>query len=1329
MSRFGHVLRVFGFASSLAALVGCQAIFGEFKVDDNAFNPGGGTQSGPIRLAPTKGLYTTEWGGQATFTIVLDHQPTANVTVALSSSNTNEGRVSPASVTFNKDDWKAPQVVTVTGVDDTLPDPNQTYKIITAPAVSEDSSFNGKNPIDIELQNIDNETAGITLVPRAGLVTSEIGGQDTFTVVLNSKPEKDVTINLASSAPTEGTVGPESLVFTPVNWMAPQLATVTGVDDDVKDPEHQYKVIVSTTSEDQNYARLAPQNVEVVNQDNDSAGVTIALVTGVDPIDATKLRTSEGGDSATFTVVLNAPPSADVSIPVSSSVASEGSVTPELILTFTPLNWNAPQTVTVMGVEDDGTADGDQPYAIVLGVPTSDDADYAALPEKEVPAFNVDNDKPGFTLMLISGIDPQDPTKLLTTEAGTTATFSLALNSRPSDTVTIALSASLPGEVTITPNSLTFTTDNWQSPHVVSVTGVNDDIQDGNPVFYVRTGAAMSSDLSYALDPPDVQVTNQDDDSAGVRVLLAKGIDPNNPIRLVTDEYGSTATFTVALTSEPTDDVSIQVTSSNTSEGTVSPATLTFTTLNYRAPQTVTVTGVNDDVVIVDGNQPFSINLGAATSSDQNFHGKFASQVQVTNRDDDTAGVVVTPTSGLTTSEAGKTDSFSIRLQSKPAADVTIALSSDKPAEGRPSVNSVTFTPVNWNANQTVTVIGQEDDGVADGPQTYKIILAPAQSNDPNYKGKPDPVDVNVTNNDNDSADIVVTPTSGLITGENGLSATFTIALASKPVGANVMVKIQLSSSDTSEGNVSPATVIFDAVNWKSAQTVTVTGVNDDLADGSQPYTIITSAASSIDAKYNTLNPSDVSVSNTDNDSAGLDIMPVPSATPLVTTEKSAGKATFTAALYSQPTADVTFMVTSSKTAEGKVSPATLRFTTANWKTPQVVTVTGVDDDLADGDQEYLVQVSNASSADAGYNGKFGISLPFVNSDDDHPGFEIDAAPNLKTTENNAGTATFTVALRSQPLANVSIGVSSSDTAEGKVSPSTLQFTSGNWSTPQTVTITGVQDDGVADGDQTYQVRLANASSPGDPGYNGKFGTQLDVKNIDDDRAGYNVDAASMLQTSEAGDKATFKVSLKSKPAGTSTVTLGLTSSNTKEGTVAPSSLLFTGADWDQPQLVTVTGVDDKKADADIGYNIVFAADTAYYSTAPAPVALTNVNDDTVGVQVTPTTCATTPGMTATFTIRLSSQPSASVSISLTSEMLTAGTVSPEVVTFAPSGPGSWDTAQTVTVTGASGGPAGATPYKIITGDASAPGDTGYDGFSVADVSCTNTTPPPEPTP
>ena len=102
MSRFGKLLRALGLASTFLTLVGCHKIFGDFTIDDSAF-PDDGVQTGPIRLAPTKGLYTTELGGRATFTIVLDFAPTTDVTVDLTSSNSNEGEVSPASVTFTKD--------------------------------------------------------------------------------------------------------------------------------------------------------------------------------------------------------------------------------------------------------------------------------------------------------------------------------------------------------------------------------------------------------------------------------------------------------------------------------------------------------------------------------------------------------------------------------------------------------------------------------------------------------------------------------------------------------------------------------------------------------------------------------------------------------------------------------------------------------------------------------------------------------------------------------------------------------------------------------------------------------------------------------------------------------------------------------------------------------------------------------------------------------------------------------------------------------------------------------------------------------------------------
>ena len=60
-------------------------------------------------------------------------------------------------------------------------------------------------------------------------------------------------------------------------------------------------------------------------------------------------------------------------------------------------------------------------------------------------------------------------------------------------------------------------------------------------------------------------------------------------------------------------------------------------------------------------------------------------------------------------------------------------------------------------------------------------------------------------------------------------------------------VTIGLTSSDTTEGTVSLASLVFTTANWNKAQTVTVTGVNDDVTDGNKAYNIVTAAATSTD--------------------------------------------------------------------------------------------------------------------------------------------------------------------------------------------------------------------------------------------------------------------------------------------------------------------------------------------------------------------------------------------------------------------------------------------------------------------------------------------------
>ena len=168
----------------------------------------------------------------------------------------------------------------------------------------------------------------------------------------------------------------------------------------------------------------------------------------------------------------------------------------------------------------------------------------------------------------------------------------------------------------------------------MTVTGVNDDVADGNIGYSIITAAASSTDASYSgVNPPDVSVTNTDNDNAGITVNPTTG--------LTTTEAGGAATFTVVLVSQPTGNVTIGLSSSNVNEGTVSPASLVFTNANWNVAQTVTVTGAND--FVVDGNVGYTIVTAQAVSTDTVYAALNPPDVTVTNTDNDAVGITVNP--------------------------------------------------------------------------------------------------------------------------------------------------------------------------------------------------------------------------------------------------------------------------------------------------------------------------------------------------------------------------------------------------------------------------------------------------------------------------------------------------------------------------------------------------------------------------------------------------------------------------------------------------------------------------------------------------------------
>jgi hypothetical protein len=349
-----------------------------------------------------------------------------------------------------------------------------------------------------------------------------------------------------------------------------------------------------------------------------------------------------------------------------------------------------------------------------------------------------------------------------------------------------------------------------------------------------------------------------------------------------------------------------------------------------------------------------------------------AADVALVNLDNDAAGIAVSPTAGLATSEAGGQATFNVVLNSQPTANVVIPVASSDPTEGVASVSSLTFTAANWNRAQSVTVTGV-DDQMADGAVAYRVLLGAAASADAVYSGM-DAADVAVVNADNDAAGITVTPVAGLTTTEAGGTASFTVVLKSQPTAD---VVIPLASSDSTEGTLVIASLRFTPVNWDTPQTVTVRGADDHVVDGTIAYTVRTAPAVSTDLSYSGMDAADIAATNADDDVAGILVSPIAG----LTTNESGATATFTVVLRSQPTADVSIAVASSDVTEGTVSPARITFTPANWNVPQAVTITGVDDPIVDGDVAYAIQTAAAVSSDPLYAGMDASDVSVVNHD------------------------------------------------------------------------------------------------------------------------------------------------------------------------------------------------------------------------------------------------------------------------------------------------------------------------------------------------------------
>lgn len=277
---------------------------------------------------------------------------------------------------------------------------------------------------------------------------------------------------------------------------------------------------------------------------------------------------------------------------------------------------------------------------------------------------------------------------------GGSDSYTFRLLSPPEAPVTVALAADA-DELELSVEQLTFTVDNWNIAQTVTVSVEDDVINQGDRVITV-SHVLTSADANYDDIPtPDVEVSVSDNDIAN--------IDADIPATLVVSEAGATVQYSLVLETEPLSDVVITITPAGRLQA--SPATLTFTPVNWNSAQSVTLS-VTDDA-IAQGNMMLSASHAVA-SADPAYDEFAVPAVTVSVIDNDTANILVTGAEALAVSEDGLTDVVTFVLGSEPTANVTVTLTPD--AQLQLSQSVIIFTSANWDQPVNITISAVDDD-------------------------------------------------------------------------------------------------------------------------------------------------------------------------------------------------------------------------------------------------------------------------------------------------------------------------------------------------------------------------------------------------------------------------------------------------------------------------------------------------------------------------------------------------------------------------------------------------------------------------------------------
>ena len=1229
-------------------------------------------------------------------TVTLSADPERTVVIPI--EKTNQGGATtadysgvPQNVTFGSGDTS--KSFTFTASHDTDDDDGESVKLSFGATLP--TGVTAGTPATSAVTITDDDVPSVTVsFGSAAYTVAESDDSDTtdvtentveMTVTLDADPERTVVIpiekNNQGGATTADYSGvPQNVTFD--SGDTSKTFTFTAAHDTVDDDGESVRLSFGATLPD-GVSAGTPATVTITDDDVPSVTVSFgsAAYTVAESDDSDTPDVTE--NTVEVTVTLSADPERTVVIPISKT--NEGGATSDDYS-------GVPPSVTF------GSGDTEKTFVFTAETDTDDDdGESVKLSFVATLPTGVTAGTPATSTVTITDDDVPSVTVSFgaasyTVTEGASRTVTVTLDADPERTVVIPIEAANEGgasdsDYTGVPQSVTF--DAGDTSKSFDLSAVEDNLAESGERVKLSFGA-LPADASSGT--PDEAAVSINDRTQGQDLPTSPFVHFESAAYSV--DEGATVAVKVKLSKAPGSETVIPITETNRAGASDDDYSGVPDSLTFGAADTEkTITFAATDDSVDDDGEKVELSFGSLPGGITATTGEAAEAVVTITDDDKPTVLTVEFGQAAYTAAEGGAVTVKVTLSDDPEMDLTIPISKTNEGGATSADYSGVPTSLTFGSGDTekTFVFTAAHDTVDDDGESVKLSFGTLPT-----------TPVTVTAGTTDEATVTITDDDVPSVTVSFGSAAYTVAESDDPhttdVTENTIEVIVTLDADpertvvipiekTNQGGASdadysgvPQNVTFGSGD--TSKSFTFTAATDTVDDDGESVKLSFGATLPTGVTAGTPATSTVTITDDDKPTA----LTVAFGQAAYTVDEGS-TVTVKVTLSDDPEMDLTIPIAKTDqdgatTADYSGVPQSVTFDSG--ESSKSFTFTAAHDDIDDDGES--VRLSFGATLPTGVTAGTPATSTVTITDDDVPSVTVSfGAASYTVTE--GASRTVTVTLDADPERTVVIPIEKTNqggasTADYSGVPQNVTFDSGESS--KSFTFTAAHDDIDDDGES---VKLSFGATLPDGVSAGTTATST-VTITDDDVPSVTVSFGAVSYTVTEGASRTVTVTLDADPERTVVIPMEKTNQDgatTADYSGVPSTVTFNTGETSKTFDFEATQdeIDDDGEGVKLGFGTMPDARVRPGSTDELTLSIDD--DDTAAIVLSPTGLTVGESDTSSYTVKLATQPTATVTVTIsgyvgTDLTLSGTTLTNDALTFTTT---SWDTAQTVTVAAA----------------------------------------------